>query len=173
MDKEKTCVGAIAGSFGISGEVRLKSFCSEPSDIGSYNPLTSEDGLQIFQLKITGKSSAGLSAKIDGVLSKEQAEKLKGTRLYADRDKLPNLSNDEYYHADLIGMKTKNTGGNEIGRVDAVYDYGAGPILEIFIQRLNNTFLIPFSEKSVPLVDLKERFLIIDPPEGIIPMENI
>jgi len=45
--------------------------------------------------------------------------------------------------------------------------------LEIFIQRLNNTFLIPFSEKSVPLVDLKERFLIIDPPEGIIPVENI
>ena len=73
----------------------------------------------------------------------------------------------------MIGMKTKNTGGNEIGRVHAVYDYGAGPILEIFIQRLNNTFLIPFSEKSVPLVDLKERFLIIDPPEGIIPVENI
>tara|TARA_B110000438_G_scaffold7608_1_gene7425 strand:- start:546 stop:860 length:315 start_codon:yes stop_codon:yes gene_type:complete len=66
-------------------------------------------------------------------------------------------------------MKTKNTDGNEIGRVDAVHDYGAGPILEIFIQRLNSTFLIPFSEKSVPMVDLKERFLIIDPPEGIIP----
>ena len=173
MDKEKTCVGAIAGSFGINGEVRLKSFCSEPSDIGSYNPLTSVDGLESFQVNITGKLKEGLSAKISGVLNKEQAEKLKGTRLYANRDALPNLSNGEYYHADLIGMKIKNTGGDEIGRVDAVHDYGAGSILEIFIQRLNNTVLIPFSEKSVPMVDLEGRILIIDPPEGIIPVENI
>jgi len=172
MNKEKTCVGAIAGSFGINGEVRLKSFCSEPSDIGSYNPLASVDGLQSFQVNITGKLREGLSAKIDGVSNKEQAEKLKGTRLYANRDRLPNLSNDEYYHTDLIGMKIKNTGGDEIGRVDAVHDYGAGPILEIFIQGLNDTVLIPFSEKSVPMVDLEEKFIIIDPPEGLILVEN-
>ena len=165
MNEVKTCVGAIAGSFGVNGEVRLKSFCSEPSDISVYNPLISEDGSKSFQLEITGQLKIGLSAKIDGIVNKEQAEQLKGTRLYAERHRFPTLNSGEYYHADLIGLKTKDMKSNEIGRVEALHDYGAGPILEIYIDQIGSTVLIPFTEKSVPNIDLKEKCIIIDPPE--------
>ena len=167
MDKNRTCVGAISGSYGVRGEVRLKSFCLEPRDIDSYAPLTSEDGSNSFVLKITNQLKMGFSGKIDGISNKEDAEKLKGTRLYVARDKLPDLSNDEYYHSDLIDMKVIDTQGCEIGNIKALHDYGAGNILEIYVKELKNTVLVPFNELSVPKVNLEEGFVIVDPPEGI------
>ena len=105
MTPDRICVGAIAGSFGVSGEVRLKSFCTEPEDVAAYGPLWTEDGSRSFTVKLTRASvSGGLGARLSGIATKEQADALKGTSLYADRDRLPSLPDDEYYHADLLGL---------------------------------------------------------------------
>ena len=81
----RVCVGAIAGAFGVSGEARIKSFCAEGEAIASYGPLFSEDGSRQFSLRITRPVKQGYAARLTGVANREEAEALKGTRLYADR----------------------------------------------------------------------------------------
>jgi 16S rRNA processing protein RimM len=110
------CIGAIAGAFGISGEVRLKSFCSEPTDIANYGPLLTEDGGRTFHITLTRPVAGGLGARIQGVTTKEEADALRGTSLFVSRERLPSLPDDEFYHADLIGLDAYDTGGELIGR---------------------------------------------------------
>ncbi len=166
MDKDRVCVGAIAGAFGVKGEVRLKSFCAEPEAIGTYAPLYSEDGARTFSVALGRPVPNGLSARLSGISTREEAEALKGTRLYADRDKLPTLTDDEYYHADLIGLDVLDTGGTLLGKVSAVLNHGAGDLLEI--QRSGKgAALIPFTLAIVPTVDLATGRIIADPPDGL------
>jgi len=158
------CIGAIAGSFGVSGEVRLKSFCSEPSDIATYGPLQTEDGRE-FNVTLTRPVSGGLGARIKGIATKEQADALRGTSLFVPRDRLPSLPDDEYYHADLIGLAAHDTGGALIGKVIAVYNHGAGDILEISPTGHKSALLLPFTMAIVPNVDLTAGRIVVDLPE--------
>lgn len=164
---DRICVGAIAGAFGVTGEVRLKSFCTEPEAIASYGPLTSEDGTRRFTIRLTRPVSGGLGARITGVATKEEADALKGTSLYADREKLPSLPDDEFYHADLIGLEARDTGGVLLGRVQAVHNHGAGDLIEITGPGLRDTLLIPFTRAAVPTVDLAAGRIVVDPPESL------
>lgn len=161
-----TCVGAIAGAFGVQGEVRLKSFCAEPEAIASYGPLLTEDGRQ-FTLRLTRPINGAFAARVGGVVTREQAEALKGTRLYASRESLPPLAEDEFYHTDLIGLPVFDTGGAPLGTVRAVLDHGAGDILEIARPGAAE-LLLPFTRAAVPTVDLAARRIVVDPPEGLI-----
>ena len=161
------CVGAIAGAFGATGEARIKSFCAEPHAIAGYGPLTTEDGARKFTLRITRAVKGGFAARLSGVASREAAEALKGTRLYAGRAWLPSLPDDEFYHADLIGLTVLDTGGAEIGRVRAIHDHGAGDMLEVTLPG-GGMVLIPFTRAAVPTVDLAARRMVADPPPGTL-----
>jgi 16S rRNA processing protein RimM len=165
---ERVCVGALGGAFGVRGEVRLKSFCAVPEDIAAYGPLYAEDGRR-FEVRVTGQVSNGLSARISGVTTKEAADALRGLRLYAPREALPSLPDDEFYHADLIGLEVVDTGGTALGRVKAVLNHGAGDLLELHRPRAAGTLLLPFTKAAVPTVDLAARRIVADPPEGLLP----
>lgn len=170
MTRSRVCVGAIAGSFGVRGEVRLKSFCAEPEAIADYAPLFTEDGARRFdQVRLTRPVAGGFAAHLAGVATKEQADALKGVRLYAERSALPALPDDEYYHADLIGLEVVDPGGVVLGRVTAVHDHGAGDLLEVAGPGLKASVLLPFTNACVPTVDLAAGRLIADPPEGLFP----
>jgi len=169
MAEDRVCVGAIAGAFGVRGEVRLKSFCALPGDIAAYGSLWSEDGARRFEVMVTGQVKNGLSARLSGVATKEQADALRGVRLYAPRDALPNLPDDEYYHADLIGLEVTDTGGTMLGRVKAVLNHGASDLLEVQGPGLTTTVLVPFTLEIVPTVDLAAGRIVADPPEGLFP----
>jgi 16S rRNA processing protein RimM len=160
------CVGAIAGAFGVHGEVRLKSFCSEPTDIASYGPLLTEDG-RSFSVTLTRPVSGGLGARIKGITTKEQADALRGTSLFVPRDRLPALPDDEFYHADLIGLSAFDTGGELLGKVTAIHNHGAGDIIEISPTGHKSALLLPFTKTIVPNVDLAAGRLIVDLPEEI------
>ena len=168
MSDDRVCVGALAGSFGVQGEVRLKSFCAEPEAIAGYGPLFSEDGSQSYKVKLTRTIPGGFSARLTGIATKEQADALKGLRLYADRAKLPRLPDDEFYHADLIGMEVRDTGGVLLGTVIAVHNHGATDLLELSGQGLKSALLLPFTRAIVPTVDLALRRIVADPPEGLL-----
>ena len=160
------CIGAIAGAFGVNGEVRLKSFTAEPGDLASYSPVTTEDGARSFDITITRDIKGGFAARLSGVTSKEAADALRGTRLYVPRDRLPSLPDDEFYHADLIGLDVIDTGGAALGRVKAVLNHGATDLLELIVPGQSRTVLLPFTQACVPTVDLRARRIIADPPEG-------
>lgn len=164
---DRVCVGAIAGSFGVKGEVRLKSFCAEPDAIATYGPLQSEDGAATFDVRITRSVKNGFAARLSGVASKDDADALRGVRLYAPRDRLPDLIDDEYYYTDLIGLIVLDTGGTELGRVKAVLNHGAGDLLEISGKGLKQPVLLPFTQAAVPTVDTKSGRIIADPPDGL------
>ncbi|MCL7463870.1 ribosome maturation factor RimM [Phaeovulum sp. NW3] len=164
---DRVCVGAIAGAFGVKGEVRLKSFCSTPEDIAAYAPLYTEDGSRSFGIRLTRPVTGGLGARLTGVATKEEADALKGVTLWADRNKLPSLPDDEFYHADLIGLTVVDTGGAVLGTVRAVHNHGAGDILEIFGPGRRQTLLLPFTKAVVPTVDLTAGRIVADPPEDV------
>jgi 16S rRNA processing protein RimM len=161
------CVGAIGGAYGVRGEVRIKSFCAEPSDIADYSPLSSEDGSRSFSLTLTRPVKNGFAARIGGVSTKEEADALRGVQLFARRDQLPSLPDDEYYHADLIGLDVVDTGGTVLGQVKSVQNHGAGDLLEVHGPGLTATVLLPFTLAVIPTVDLDAGRIVADPPEGL------
>jgi 16S rRNA processing protein RimM len=168
---EMICVGAISGAFGVKGEVRIKSFCADPAAIAEYSPLSTEDGKN-FDLGITRAIKGGFAAVISGVDNKEDADALRSTRLYARRDQLPSLPDDEYYHSDLIGLTVVDTGGVTLGKIKSVLNHGAGDILEITGANLKEPVLLPFTAAAVPTVDLTSARIVIDPPEGYFPQTD-
>jgi 16S rRNA processing protein RimM len=164
---DRVIVGAIGGAFGVQGEVRLKSFCADPQAIADYTPLYTEDGRSFTQLVLTGQLKNGFTARLDGVVTKEDADALRNVSLYAERAVMPSLPDDEYYYADLIGLTVVDTGGTVLGTVKNVMDHGAGDLLEIIVAGQSETVLLPFTLVAVPTVDLAAKRIVADPPEGL------
>ena len=164
---ELVCVGAIAGAYGVRGEVRLKSFTAEAEAIADYAPLLTEDGETSYSVTITRPIKNGLAARLSGVSTKEEADALRGTQLYVPRDRFPEPEEDEYYHADLVGLEVRDTGGTVLGRIKSVQNHGATDLLEIHGPGLKATILLPFTREAVPTVDLTSGRIIVDPPEGL------
>lgn len=166
---DRVIVGSIGGAFGVHGEVRLKSYCADPQAIADYTPLYTEDGRSFAQVVLTGQLKNGFTARIDGVVTKEDADALRNVDLYASRDVMPSLPDDEYYYADLLGLTVVDTGGVTLGTVKNVMDHGAGDLLEINVPGQSETVLLPFTQAAVPTVDLSARRIVADPPDGLFP----
>jgi len=165
---DRICVGAIAGSFGVAGEVRIKSFCADPAAIANYAPLTTETNLKGFSVTIIRPVKNGFAARLTGIETREQANALRGEKLFADRAMFPAPTEDEYYHADLIGLLALDTGGETLGTVKDVLNHGAADLLEIQAPGQSDTVLIPFTRDIVPTVNLAAGRIIIDPPDGLL-----
>lgn len=164
---DRICIGSVAGAFGVQGEVRLKSYCAEPTAIADYGPLWTEDGSRSFKVTLTRPVAAGLGARLSGIKTKDEADALRGTNLFVDRARLPKLPDDEFYHADLIGLSVQDTGGKVLGRITAVHNHGAGDLLEVSGPGLKTALLLPFTLAVVPTVDIQAGRVVADLPEGL------
>ena len=121
-----------------------------------YGPLTTKDGARQFEVTHVREAKGHLVATLKGVTTREEAERLNGIELYIAREKLPATDDDEYYHADLIGLAAVNAADEPLGRVIAIHNFGAGDIIEIAPPQ-GATMLLPFTNAVVPTVDLGER----------------
>lgn len=166
MSEDRVIVGALAGAYGVRGEVRLKSFCAVPEDIENYSPLRDADG-RPYTVAILRSVKNGLIVRVAEIATKEEADALKGVELFAARDQLPSLPDDEFYHADLIDLEVFDTGGTLLGRVKSVQNHGASDLLEIIVPGASQTVLLPFTQAIVPTVDLEAGRIVSDPPEGL------
>ena len=163
-EDERLCVGVIAGAHGVRGLVKIKSFTEDPANLTAYGPLTDESGARRYQVAVTGRAKGVLLARIEGVGDRDAARALRGARLYVARAALPEPEDEEYYHADLIGLAVEDRAGAPLGRVAAVQNFGAGDILEI--ERPDQgTLLVPFTKAAVPLVDPAGGRVVVEPPE--------
>lgn len=167
MTETRVCVGAIAGAYGVNGEVRFKSFCADPLALGDYGPLSDEAGTHTYTVQIDRAGKGELIGRMSSIRSKEEADALKGTRLYVERDALPDLPDDEYYYSDLVGLQVFDPGGSLLGTVKLVVNHGSTDILEVQVPGQSDTALLPFTHEAVPTVDLGAGKIIADPPEGI------
>ena len=163
---ERILVGTIAGAHGLRGQVRIRSFTAAPADVAAYGPLTDEGGGRRFELVVTGAAKDGVIARIEGIADRTAAEALRGVRLYVPRSALPSPAADEYYRADLIGLRAELTDGSTYGQVVDVQNYGAGDLLEIQFP-IGGTELLLFSDSAVPVVDLAAGRIVVVPPAVI------
>ena len=168
MSTDRILLGRIAEAHGIRGEVLVHSFAANPADIAAYGDLTDKSGARSFRLKVLRATAKGVVCRIDGVSDRNAAEALRGTELHVSRDKLPAPSEDEFYHSDLIGLAAVAPGGEVLGRIIAVENFGAGDILEIALESngkaTGRTEMVPFADAFVPTVDVPGRRVIVRLP---------
>ena len=155
----------IGAPHGVRGEVRVKSFGEEPEALKRYSPLAAGDG-RLFHVERLRPAKEVLVVKFRGVDDRDAAEALNGVELYVDRSRLPAAEEDEFYHADLIGLAAFSEAGEALGTVIAVHDFGAGDILEIAPSR-GTSLLFPFTRSTVPLVDIGAGRIVVAPPAEI------
>jgi len=160
-------VGVIGAARGLKGDMRVKSYTQNPKSIGSIGTLTDETGTRTFDLKVIGFQKSMVLVRIKGVEDRSAVDTLKGQTLYTARDSLPQTQEDEFYFSDLQGLDVELVDGEPFGHVVEVEDFGGGPFLDV--QSLNHgQVLIPFTKASVPVVDIKGRRIVIDPPDGLL-----
>jgi 16S rRNA processing protein RimM len=166
----RICVAQIGAPHGVRGEVRLHAFTTDPLAVARYGPLEAEDGARSFAISGLRPAKGFLVARLAGVQDRGAAAQLTHCRLFVRRDRLPALEEpDDFYHADLIGLVTCDLSGRELGVVTAVHNFGAGDLLEVK-PVAGPTLMFPFTKAGVPVVDLAAGKLLVDPPEGSIPV---
>lgn len=156
-------VGRIAGAFGVRGEVRVTSYTADPMTLLLYRDLRRSDGSRAPALTDARPVKGGLVARAAGVGTREQAEALRGLKLHVFRQDLPPPDEDEFYLADLVGLKVETADGRVLGAVRGVQDFGAGDILEIK-PAIGPSFWLPFTREAVPEVDLAGARIVVRPP---------
>ncbi len=156
----------IGAAHGVRGAVKLWTFTEDPLAVKTYGPLTTKDGARQFEVTHAREAKGHLVATLKGIATREEAERLNGVELYIARDKLPATDENEYYHADLIGLAAVNAANEPLGRVIAIHNFGAGDIIEIAPPQ-GATLLLPFTNAVVPSVDLAGGRVIIALPDEI------
>ena len=160
------CVARIGAPHGVRGAVKLWTFTEDPLAVRHYGPLLTKDGARQFEVTHVREAKGHLVATLKGIATREEAERLNGVELYVAREKLPDTSADEYYHADLIGLAAVNAAGEPLGRVIAIHNFGAGDIIEVAPSD-GATMLLPFTNAVVPTVDIAGGRVVIEVPAEI------
>jgi 16S rRNA processing protein RimM len=165
----RVCVGRITGARGLTGELRVRSFTADPEAVAAYGPVATDSGERVLCLRVVGTTKNAIVVRADGIDDRAAAEALRGSRLYVDRAKLPPPAEDEFYHADLIGLVAvlaASESGRPLGEVAAVHDFGAGPLLEIEAPGAP-TVLVPFTRQAVLEVDVAGGRIVVAALPGL------
>lgn len=174
MPQDLILVGIFGAAHGVRGELRLKSYTGDPVAIAEYPCLTDESGKIKFKLLSARPVKDDiLVVRVDGVNDRTAAEKLTNQSIYMARADLPpaDEDEDEFYHADLIGLRAETRDGALIGTIANVLNFGAGDILDVRPE-IGDNLLLPFTKKVVPVVEIGKGRVIIDMPDEVIVREE-
>ncbi|TIM16933.1 MAG: ribosome maturation factor RimM, partial [Mesorhizobium sp.] len=155
-------MAVIGAAHGIKGELRVKTFTGEPLALADYGPLYARDG-RAFQIVDIRPANTVVVVRFKGIADRNAAEALAGTELFVDRSMLPDDGEeDEFYHADLVGLEVRDDTAAVLGKVVAVHNFGGGDILDVTLGGRKGV-LIPFTQAAVPQVSIAEGFVRVDP----------
>jgi 16S rRNA processing protein RimM len=161
-------VGRVAGAFGVRGEVRITAFTEEPLALARFRELKRQDGSPGLTIQSAREAKGGIICRCPGVETKEQADALRGLRLFIERKALPQPDEDEFYLADLIGLAVVTPEGETLGTVKSVQDFGAGDLIEIAPAEGGPTWYLAFTRETVPRVDIAGGRLVAVRPTEIV-----
>ncbi len=158
-------LGVVIGAQGLKGGVRVKTFTESPEKLAAYGPLHTKDGraLAVVSAK-SGKDGALVMFK--DISDRNVAEALKGTELYVKRSALPEIDAEEFYHADLVGLRAEDTEGRAMGVVRALHNFGAGDVIELMRDDGDEVFL-PFTREVAQEIDIVNGRIVIAAPEEV------
>jgi 16S rRNA processing protein RimM len=160
---QRICVAQIGAPHGVRGEVKFWSYTADPQSVQDYGPLETEDGAKRFEIETLRPAKDHLVVRLKGVNDRDAAERLTNTKLFVARERLPATdADDEFYHADLIGVDVVDADGNVLGSVAALHNFGAGDLIEVKPTQGSSTVLLPFTEAAVPVVDIAGRRIVVD-----------
>jgi 16S rRNA processing protein RimM len=157
-------LAAVIGAQGLKGEVRVKLFTAAPDALPRYGVLHTGDGRK-FTITAFRPAKAGKAViAFEGVRDRTAAEALKGTELFVDRAALPDADQDEFYHADLIGLEARDSEGRVLGKVSALHNYGASDVIEL-VRPDGDSVLLAFSKETVPVLNIAAGYIVVAVPE--------
>ncbi len=166
--KNLVLLGRFGAPHGVRGEIRLQSFTADPLAIGAHGALYDKSGARRFVLtSVRPQGKDMFVARVEGVEDRSAAERLTGVELFLPRENLPQPEEDEFYLADLEGLRAETADGALLGEVIAVRNFGAGEILEVRPPEGGETLLFPFTRAVVPVVDIAGGRVVIAPPEEV------
>lgn len=162
MRPDLILIGVVGRPHGVRGLVHIRSYAENPDALEDYKVLQDEQG-RCWSLRWRGAEGVAELCDAQGrpLADRTAAQALVNTRLYVPREALPETEEEEFYHADLIGMEAFEA-GQSLGRVAMVHDYGGGASLE-----LEGGLLVPFTRACVPDINLTQRTVTIVRPEEI------
>ncbi|GLK68949.1 ribosome maturation factor RimM [Hansschlegelia plantiphila] len=163
-------IGVIGAAHGVRGELRVKSFTGEPAALARYGELSDPSGGRSFAVEsFRPLKDDMLVVRFRGIATREAAEALTGTGLFLPREALPDSGDeDEFYHADLIGLRVESPDGTPLGEVVALQNFGADDLMEIRLADERRTVYLPFTKAVVPVVDVAGGRVVVDPPDGAL-----
>ena len=160
---QRICVAQIGAPHGVRGEVKLWSYTADPQSVRDYGPLETEDGATRFEIEALRAAKDHLVVRLKGVNDRDAAARLTNTKLFVSRERLPATeADDEFYHADLVGLAVVDAEGNALGSIAAIHNFGAGDLVEVKPAQGHTTALIPFTDAAVPVVDIAGRRIVVD-----------
>ena len=148
-ERDRIRVARIIGPHGVHGAMKLQVFLEEPEAIWRLQGLQDTQG-RLVRLLPDGISGSVLIARIEGIESREAVRKMD---LFVPRAALPDTEEGEFYESDLVGLAVMDEAGATLGKVQAVADFGAGPLIEVKPAEGGATVFLPFTETVVPEVD--------------------
>ena len=164
MADKRIEIGAIASAHGIKGQFKVKAFCEDPMSLSAYGPLFLDDGTSL-SLKAHSQAKGFVLCSAKEVTTRNHAESLRGQLLYISREAMPQIAQDEIYHADLLGYQLYARGRDAVGEIVGIYDFGAGTVLEIkraSSQASGKLIMVPFGDAYGPEIDDSAQVLIMD-----------
>ena len=161
-------MGVFGAPQGVRGEIRVKSLTGEPNAIGAYGPLTNKGRTRLFAFEsLVPSKTTCWSRGSPASRTRDAAEALKNTEIFARRDQLPPPDEDEFYYEDLVGLEAVDAAGGPLGRVVSLVNHGAGDVLEIATVGAGETLLLPFTKGVVPRIDFDDGRIVIELPREV------
>lgn len=160
-------VGQVAGGFGVRGEVRVTAFTADPLALTAYGPLLRADGSVGLTLTSARPDKNGVVGRAKEIAAKEEADALRGLKLFVPRDRFPEPEEDEFYLTDLIGLEARDPGDGVLGTVKTVQNFGAGDMLEIAPAAGGPTWYLPFTREAAPELHIRDGWLRVVRPVEI------
>ena len=168
-------VGLITSCHGINGQVKVKS-------LSDFEERFIKPGLRWLQKEneppskielISGFKNPGKETfilRFKGISTRNHAEKLKNYKILVKTNKLPKLNKEEFHLLELINLQVKILENKELKTIGKVIDLEneKNNLLVVELFKNHKKVLIPFVKEIVPLVDIKNNFLIINPPNGLL-----
>ena len=161
----RIAVGKIVNVHGIKGVMKFQPALTSAHILSRLNPLSDKENKKHFEMTLVGKKGAFWLVSAKGITDRTSAERFKGMELYADREKLPETAEGEFYCCDLMGLNVM-VDGKSFGKVVNVPNYGAGVILEIKTNT-GKTIDLPFSKRIFPKVDIENHQIELVLPDEL------
>ncbi len=165
-------LGKILSPHGVRGQVKVWSYAELPYNLVSYGALYDRTGKRQFRLTLHGQTQGGLIADIEGVTTRDEAERLRNTELYVPRTALPKPEQNQYYQNDLVGLPVEDETGAVFGTIAGFHHFGAGTVVEIRLKATGNSELYAFTAATFPVIDVAQKKIVIHPPEEIVADAN-